>query len=103
MQFLAERVEAVKNYTDDTETIELAKMLDGVDAPCLQAAIDDMKAEYGSVKGYLKEKIGLTDDDLIQAVLDVHETKFTNEQARRKTEFDKQRDELKCELTRLIK
>ena len=51
----------------------------------------------------LLTKFSLTDDDLIQAVLDVHETKFTNEQARRKTEFDKQRDELKCELTRLIK
>ncbi|MBQ8940658.1 MAG: tyrosine-protein phosphatase [Firmicutes bacterium] len=56
-------IEAVKNYTDDAETIELAKMMDGVDAPCLQAVIDDMNEQYGSVKGYLKEKIGLTDDD----------------------------------------
>lgn len=47
-------------------------------------------------------KFGLTDDDLIHAILDVHETKFANEQARRKAEFDNQHDELESELRRLL-
>lgn len=47
-------------------------------------------------------KFGLTDDDLIQAVLDVHETKFANEQARRKTEFIHERNVLSIELRQLL-
>ena len=48
-------------------------------------------------------KVGLTDDDLIQAVLNVHENKFLNEQARRKTQFDNQHGELLSELRMLLK
>lgn len=47
-------------------------------------------------------KFGLTDDDLIHAVLDAHETKFANEQARRKTQFDNQHGELESELRQLL-
>lgn len=47
-------------------------------------------------------KFGLTDDDLIHAVLDAHETKFCNEQARRKTQFDNQHGELESELRQLL-
>ena len=48
-------------------------------------------------------KFGLSNDDLIQALLERHETKFCDEQARRKTEFEHQRDELKNDLARLLK
>lgn len=47
-------------------------------------------------------KFGLTDDDLIQAVLNVHETKFANEQARRKTHFEHEHNVLSIELRQLL-
>ena len=57
-------VNAVSKYTDDPEIIEKAIMMDGVSADLLQSVVDKMNAEYGSVKGYIKTKIGLSDDDL---------------------------------------
>lgn len=47
-------------------------------------------------------KVGLTDDDLIQAVLNVHETKFANEQSKRKADFDNQHIYLEAELRRIL-
>ena len=47
-------------------------------------------------------KFGLTDDDLIQAVLDVHETKFAKQQARRKTQFEHEHNVLSIELRQLL-
>lgn len=47
-------------------------------------------------------KFGLTDDEFIQAVLGVHETKFANEQARRKTQFEHERNVLSIELRKLL-
>lgn len=47
-------------------------------------------------------KVGLTDDDLIQAVLNVHETKFANEQARCKTQFEHEHNVLSTELRQLL-
>lgn len=47
-------------------------------------------------------KVGLSDDDLIQAVLGVHSTKFANEQARRKAEFDNQHNQLEDDLRQLL-
>lgn len=57
-------VNAVSKYTDDPEMIERAIMMDGVSRDLLQHVVDKMNAEYGSVKGYIKTKIGLSDDDL---------------------------------------
>lgn len=48
-------------------------------------------------------KFGLTDDDLIQAVLNVHENKFLNEQVKRQSEFNKSHAELRAELRRILK
>ncbi|MBR1738008.1 MAG: tyrosine-protein phosphatase, partial [Firmicutes bacterium] len=57
-------VKAISKYTDDPEMKERAIMMDGVSADLLQSVLDKMNAEYGSVKGYLKTRIGLSDDDL---------------------------------------
>ena len=48
-------------------------------------------------------KFGLTDDDLIQAILDTHETKFAKEQSKRKADFDNQHIYLENELRRILK
>lgn len=48
-------------------------------------------------------KFGLTDDDLIQAVLNAHETKFAKEQSKRQAEFDNQHIYLENELRRILK
>ncbi|MBQ9519159.1 MAG: tyrosine-protein phosphatase [Firmicutes bacterium] len=53
----------VSKYTDDSELIERAIMQDGVDKILLQSALDKMKAEYGSVKGYLQTRLGLSEED----------------------------------------
>ena len=57
-------VAAAAKYTDDAETLELVKGMDGVNAGLLNAATEKMVAEYGSVKDFIKTKIGLSDDDL---------------------------------------
>ncbi|MBR1444883.1 MAG: tyrosine-protein phosphatase [Firmicutes bacterium] len=56
-------VAAASKYTDNAETIELVKAMSGVNEALLQSVIDEMNEKYGSVKGYLKTRIGLTDDD----------------------------------------
>ena len=63
-QIIENDVKEVSKFTDDAELIERAKMQDGVDEILLQSALDKMKAEYGSIKGYLQTRLGLTDDDL---------------------------------------
>ena len=39
-------------------------MQDGISEELLQSALDKMKAEYGSIKGYLQTRIGLSEEDL---------------------------------------
>lgn len=69
----------------------------------LKAREKDATADKRPIVHETLAKFGLTDDDLIHAILDVHETKFCNEQARRKTQFAKQHDELLSELRMLLK
>ncbi|MBO5561703.1 MAG: tyrosine-protein phosphatase, partial [Firmicutes bacterium] len=57
-------VAAAAKYTDDEETLELAKTMDGVNEELLRSTTEKMVAEYGSVKDFIKTKIGLSDDDL---------------------------------------
>lgn len=57
-------VDSVSKYTDDIETIEKAKMMDGVSAELLQSVIDKMNEEYGSVKGYLQTRLNLSDEEI---------------------------------------
>ena len=57
-------VKEVSKYTDDPEMLERTRMMDGVSAELLQSALDKMKAEYGSIKGYLKTRLSLTDAEL---------------------------------------
>ena len=68
----------------------------------LKAREKDATADKRPTVHEVLAKFGLTNDDLIQAVLDVHETKFANEQARRKAEFDNQHNQLKDDLRRLL-
>ena len=63
-QIIEKDLEEVSKYTDDYELIERAGMMDGVSAELLQSVVDKMNAEYGSVKGYLQTRIGLSDADI---------------------------------------
>ena len=63
-QIIENDVKEVSKYTDDPELIERAKMQDGISEELLQSALDKMKAEYGSIKGYLQTRIGLSEEDL---------------------------------------
>ncbi len=62
-KIISETAESVKKYTDDPELIEKVRLIDGVSPELLQSVIDKMNAQYGSPKGYLKTRLGLTDDD----------------------------------------
>ena len=56
-------VNEVSKYTNDPEILNNSRMMNGVSSELLQSALDKMKDEYGSVKGYLKTRLSLTDDD----------------------------------------
>lgn len=64
---------------------------------------DDIADKRSTVRDTLA-KFGLTDDDdLIQAILDVHQRKFDKEHAKRQAEFDNQHIYLENELRRILK
>ena len=56
-------VNEVSKYTNDPEILNNSRMMNGVSSELLQSVLDKMKDEYGSVKGYLKTRLSLTDDD----------------------------------------
>ena len=48
----------------DSEMQKYLSVMDQVDPRYMQNAIDYLKANYGSVKGYITKELGLTENDI---------------------------------------
>ncbi|MEF2967843.1 tyrosine-protein phosphatase [Paenibacillus sp. M1] len=53
-------IEALKGQIQDEDTLAAFTALMGVQKEFLQAALDEMKAKYGSIDGFLEQGLGIT-------------------------------------------
>ena len=60
---IAQLTEFAKKYTDDAKAQYEMIFIQAVYQEIMEKQIDDFTAQYGSVKDFLKQKVGLTDDD----------------------------------------
>lgn len=59
-----ECVQAAAKETDDPQMLEQVRIMNGVDRAFMEAAFATMEAQYGSAEGYLKQAVGLTEDEI---------------------------------------
>lgn len=59
-------VEQAKKITDDETVLNSVAGLVGVTASCMENVFDEAQAQYGSMIEFIKQGIGLTDDEVQQ-------------------------------------
>lgn len=57
-------VSEARKHTDDESEIETVRKLAGVSAECMELAFTLAERESGSMNGFIKEKIGITDSEI---------------------------------------
>ena len=55
-----------RELTDDENTLYNVSLMNGVDKPLLQSFFAECEKEYGSVMGYIKDGLGVTDAEIEQ-------------------------------------
>ena len=63
---LANDDKEARELTNDENTLYLVKLLNGVDKPLIQSFFAECEKEYGSVMGYIKDGLGVTDAEIEQ-------------------------------------